>query len=158
MKGVLLVDPPNVTRKHKNQSIWKRVAIIQFPGDETDRLWRWYMKSRYGLELNQPLRQSHVTIINDKFNDDHKWNEFKRKFNHTEFRIEPTKELRSNGEHWWLKVNSNPIIEHLRSYLNLGPPFFQYHLTIGLANERNIEHSKYIQEIITIYDRSINRT
>lgn len=152
MVGRLIIDPPDVTRKHKSQSSWKKVAIIQFPGDDTDKMWRWFLKARYGLELNQPLRQCHITIINDKFNDDNEWKEFKRKFNRTIIEVEPTKELRSNGEHWWLKVNSTPEIESLRAYLNLGEPFFRYHLTIGLANNRNTEHSKYIQRQLIRYD------
>lgn len=152
MKGVLIIDPPDITRKHHKQSSWKRVAIIQFPGDDTDKMWRWYLKSRFGLELNQPLRQCHLTIINDKFNDEIEWKEFKSKFNRMIIEVEPTKELLSNGEHWWLKVNSTPEIESLRSYLRLGEPFFKYHLTIGLANSRNIEHSKYIQRQLIRYD------
>lgn len=152
MVGRLIIDPPDVTRKHKSQSSWKKVAIIQFPGDDTDKMWRWFLTARYGLELNQPLRQCHITIINDKFNDNQKWQEFKNKFNHSKIQIEPTKELRSNGEHWWLKVNSTPEIEAIRAYLRLGEPFFRYHLTIGLANSRNIEHSKYIQRQLIRYD------
>ena len=144
VQGKLIIDPKDVTKKHFRQASWKRVAIIQFPGDDTDKMWRWYLKKRYGLELNQPLRNSHVTIINDKFDDNAKWQEFKMKFNNMAVSIDLSKELRSNGEHWWLKVNSTPQIKDLRDYLNLGEPFFRYHLTIGLANERNIEHSEYI--------------
>jgi len=152
MVGILIIDPPDVTRKHNKQSSWKRTAILQFPGDETDKMWRWYIKKRYGLELNQPLRQCHITIVNDRYQDTAKWNEFKSKFNHTNINIDVSRELRSNGEHWWLRVDENEEIKAIRTFLNLGEPFFKYHLTIGLANSRNIKHSEYIlRQILNYY-------
>jgi len=51
---------------------------------------------------------------------------------------------RSSGQHWWLRVWS-PEAEDIRQALGLSrDPYFGMHLTLGYANERNIEHSKYI--------------
>ena len=41
-------------------------------------------------------------------------------------------------------IVSQEIIEQTREEMGLNDPFFGLHLTIGKANEQNLEHSKYI--------------
>ena len=65
VKGILEFSPEDVTRKHRNQSSWKRVAIIKTDCD-LDRYYAWFLKKRFNLELNKNLRGTHVTFINDK--------------------------------------------------------------------------------------------
>ena len=65
VKGILEFSPEDVTRKHKNQSSWKRVAMIR-TGCDMDRYYAWFLKKRFNLELNRNLRGSHVTFISDR--------------------------------------------------------------------------------------------
>jgi hypothetical protein len=53
-------------------------------------------------------------------------------------------DIGTNGKHWWLNVTSSDA-ENIREFLGLSRiPYFGLHLTIGHANEKNIQHSEYI--------------
>ena len=70
IKGILEFDPINVTKKHDNQSSWKKVAIVRFENDDdTWSYYAWFLKKRFNLNLNKPLRGTHLTIINDIVDD-----------------------------------------------------------------------------------------
>ena len=144
IKTTLEFDPVNLTEKHKKQSDWKRTAICLIEGD-IDKYYSWFLKKRFNLELNRPIRKAHITIINDRVTDDEKYLQAKQVFDGKEivFNYLP-EEIRSNGEHWWLKIY-NTDIEAIREFAGLDrKPHFNLHLTLGYANEKNIYHSEYI--------------
>jgi len=144
IKGILDFTPEDVTRKHKSQSAWKRVAVIKMDGD-LDRYYAWFLKKRFNLELNKNLRGAHVTFISDRL-EKTIFDEASKLFNGKEITFYLELEPRSNGQHWWLRVHS-PEAESIREAMGLSrEPYFGLHLTLGLANERNLEHSKYILE------------
>lgn len=141
-KGILEFSPEDKTRKHKSQSVWKRVAIIKTDCD-LDRYYAWFLKKRFNLELNKNLRRSHVTFINDRLNVD-VFNEASRIFNNKEIDFYLELEPRSNGEHWWLRVYC-PDAENIRETMGLKrDPYFGFHLTLGHVNDKYLDHSKYI--------------
>lgn len=95
--GKIVFNPENKTNKHLMQASWKKVAMIVFEGDITD-YYSWFMKERFSLELNKPLRGAHVTFINDKFEDINKksgtreekellWEELKKKWDGKEIEV-----------------------------------------------------------------------
>ena len=150
VKGILEFSPEDVTRKHKNQSSWKRVAMIRTNCD-LDRYYAWFLKKRFNLELNKNLRGSHVTIISDRLDKDI-FSEASKVFNgkETEFFIEL--DPKSDGKHWWLRVFC-PMAESIREAMGLSrDPYFGFHLTIGHANERNIAHSEYILRVCKMFN------
>jgi hypothetical protein len=143
VKGRLNFSVSDVTRKHKNQSAWKRTAIIQ-TGCDLDRYYAWILKKRFSLDLNKNLRGSHVTIISDRM-EMSVFDEAKRVFSGRDikFFFDP-KDIKSSGKHWWIDVHC-PDAENIRESLGLSRnPYFGFHLTIGHANELNIQHSEYI--------------
>lgn len=143
VKGRLNFSVADVTRKHKNQSVWKRTAIIQTNCD-LDKYYSWILKKRFSLDLNKNLRGSHVTIISDRM-DGGIFDGAKSIFHGKEisFFFDP-KNIKSNGRHWWIDV-SCPDAENIRQSVGLSrTPYFGFHLTIGHANEINIPHSEYI--------------
>lgn len=143
VKGHLNFSVADVTRKHKNQSVWKRTAIIQ-TGCDLDKYYAWILKKRFNLDLNKNLRGSHVTIISDRMDKD-VFEQAKLVFNGKEisFFFDP-KYIKSNGKHWWIDVKC-PDAENIRESIGLDRnPYFGFHLTIGHANEINIQHSEYI--------------
>jgi hypothetical protein len=114
----------------------------------------WFVKTRYNLTLNRPLRGAHISFINDSVRDmgvyADKWDEIKEKYNGTEVTLNLDVDVRTDSKHWWLVVeyeSRKPLLD-IRSELGLGKPYFGMHLTIGYANEKNIEHSKYIHNSI----------
>lgn len=149
LRGRIVFDPEVVTKKHDRQSTWKKVAVVQFDQDEYHSMWRWFMKSRFNLSLNQPLRGSHVTFINDRFSDQQLWDRIKEQYDGQSCCVRISNVLRSNGEHWWLKIFDVPEqFKEIRSLLGIGDYIYPYHYTIGLANHRNKNHSEYIRKIL----------
>jgi hypothetical protein len=146
IKGIIEFDPVNVTKKHNAQSSWKKTAMVKFD-DDTFAYYSWFLEKRFNLKLNKPLRGTHVTIINDKC-DDEIYAQARQMFHGKEITLQydPTL-IRSNDKgHWWLKVYCEDA-RNIRSVMGLTPdPYFGLHLTIGLATHLQLEHSKYITE------------
>jgi len=143
MKGILVFDPINVTKKHNAQSAWKKVAIVKFDCD-LYAYYSWFLKKRFNLFLNKPLRGTHLTFINDIVDDDI-YLKAKEMFDGKEVIVKYDPEIvRSNNKgHWWLKSESLDC-QNIRTVMGLGDPYFGYHITIGLATHLQLEHSKYI--------------
>lgn len=144
LKGKILFDPINVTKKHNNQASWKKTAMVKFECDLWD-YYAWFLKKRFNLTLNKPLRGTHFTIINDIVDND-VYQQARDLFNGREITLfyDP-KDIRSNGSHWWVKVYSDDAM-NIRNVMGLGKPFYGFHITIGLATHLQEEHSKYIVE------------
>lgn len=154
LKGILEFSPEDRTRKHRNQSSWKRVAMIRIDCD-LDRYYAWFIKKRFNLELNKNLRGSHVTIISDKL-DKSIFDEAAKIFNAKEIEFFIDIEARSSGLHWWLRVFC-PMAESIRESMGLSrDPYFGFHLTIGHANSRNIAHSEYILRVCKMFNLTSN--
>jgi hypothetical protein len=151
LKGKIVFDPDNVTRKHNKQKDWKRVAMVTFDGEMTE-YYSWFIERRYGLKLNRPLRGAHVTFVNDSVREikggDAVWEEVRKRWDGKEIDVILNLDVRTNSEHWWMKADETPEFWQIRGELGLGRPFWGLHMTVGYANERNIEHSKYIHGLI----------
>jgi hypothetical protein len=145
MKGILVFDPINVTKKHNAQSAWKKVAIVKFDCD-TYSYYSWFLQKRFNLFLNKPLRGTHLTFINDIVDDDI-YLKAKEMFDGKEVTVkyDPTIVRSNKSGHWWLKAESLDCA-NIRSVMGLGDPYFGYHITIGLATHLQLDHSKYITE------------
>jgi len=145
--GKIKFDPVNVTKKHSKQAAWKRVVVVEFDGD-TYAYYAWFIKNRYGIELNKPLRGTHITIVSDIVDNDI-YEQARKVFDGKELTIEydPT-EVRTNGGHWWLKAYSVDA-ENIRRAIGLDPtPYFGFHLTLGVATHLQLDQSKYIHTLI----------
>jgi hypothetical protein len=145
MKGILVFDPINVTKKHNAQSAWKKVAIVKFDCDAYS-YYSWFLQKRFNLFLNKPLRGTHLTFINDIVDDDI-YLKAKEMFDGKEVTVkyDPTIVRSNKSGHWWLKAESLDCA-NIRSVMGLGDPYFGYHITIGLATHLQLDHSKYITE------------
>jgi hypothetical protein len=147
--GNLVFDPINHTNKHEKQSSWKKHAIIIID-DESCEYYQWFLKKRFNLHLLPPLRKSHVTLINDKYDNQELWDLVKEKYNNKIIDLYLDVDVQSNGKHWFLNVPNEHTeeLDNIRKELNLGSPFFHYHFTIGFPNERNLEFSQYISSFL----------
>lgn len=168
IKGKILFDPIDVTKKHNEQSLWKKVAIITFEGThQTDGIcayYSWFIERRYDIKLNLPLRGAHVTLVNDRSSNIENWEEVKSIYNGKEIEISIDLDARTDSSepnskgHWWLRVlnENNPELMEIRKLLGLNEPFYSFHMSIGYANNRNIEQSKYIHTLIKKYGKEYN--
>ena len=151
IKGKIVFDPINVTKKHNTQSTWKKVAIIKFDCD-TYEYYSWFLKKRFNLFLNKPLRGTHLTFINDIVSDE-VYLQARDMFDGKEITVQydPTLIRSNKSGHWWLKAYSDDA-QNIRNVIGLGDPYFGYHITIGLATHLQLEHSKYITEQCIRFD------
>lgn len=159
--GKIEFEPEDKTKKHEEQSTWKKTALVLLDGDVTD-YYSWFLNKRYNIKLNRPLRRSHVSFINDSIWDlqqngkrsknevNYLWNKTKNKWNGVEIPIMLDLRPRTNDVHWWLNIPNEyrDRLHSIRAELGLGRPFFGLHMSIGHVNEKNIEHSKYIHSLI----------
>lgn len=141
IKGRLIFDVEDRTNKQKSQSSWKKSALVLFE-DDLCEYYSWYLKKRFNLVLNKPLRGSHFTVINDKYDNIELWNKVKSECQGDTVKVFYNTNLRSNIEHWWLKAYSIDGY-NIRQKLGLGRPYFNPHITVGLVNNKNISQSEY---------------
>ncbi len=165
LPGTIYFEPENWTKKHAAQSSWKKIALIMIEGDVCP-YYAWFIKRRYNLELNKPLRNAHVTLINDSIKDlslngkrtieevDELWETLKTKWNKKTVNVLLDLSPRTDDLHWWLNVKDESRIElqSIRDEIGLGKPFWGMHMSIGYANERNIQHSEYIHRTIKRFE------
>lgn len=129
--GKIVFDPPDYTTKHKSQSSWKKIAMVVFDGDMCD-YYAWFIKKRYGIILNPPIRGAHISFINDHVNDlnggfydktksgtekerNHMWEQLKKKYHNTKIEITISTNIQTNGEHVWLRIEH----EHRQDLYNI---------------------------------------
>ena len=145
--GKIEFDPVNVTKKHNKQASWKKTAMVKFDCDIWE-YYSWFLKKRFNLYLNKPLRGTHLTIINDKFDPEteYLYDQGRQLFHGKEIRIQydPTLIRANDKGHWWINAQSDDA-KNIRSVMGLTPdPYFGFHITIGLATHLQLDHSKYI--------------
>jgi len=119
-RGTIIFDPKDRTAKHKAQASWKKIAMIEFGGDMCD-YYAWFIKKRYGITLNAPLRGPHISFINDSIRDLNggfynpkdcgtekerhaMWDALKKKYHKTKIDVVVSTEVQTNGSHWWLRI------------------------------------------------------
>lgn len=158
MRGKIVFDVPNVTRKHNRQSDWKRIAMVMFEGDMA-YYYAWFIERRYGIKLNHPIRGAHVTFVSDSVKGvdggDVKWEEVRKKWDGKEIDVTLNLDARTNVEYWWLRASSESF-SIIREELGIGEPYFSYHMTVGFLNERNMGQSKYIHDLILKFGGEYN--
>jgi hypothetical protein len=162
VEGKIMFDVSDETTKHKNQSSWKRIAMVFIQGDLCP-YYAWFIERRFNLVLNKPLRGAHISFINDSIKEisnngqlsnaevNKLWGEVKKRWDSKKITISLDVDPETDGKHWWLRVSHNEreLLHGIRAELGLGRPFFGLHMTIGYANELNENHSEYIHSINT---------
>jgi hypothetical protein len=146
--GNIVFDPINITKKHFKQGEWKKTAIVQI-NDDIYEYYSWFIKKRYNLVLNKPLRGTHITFINEII-DDNIFIKGKEFFDgkNVEIKYDPTFIRTNEKGHWWLKAYSSDI-ESIRTSLGLNKsPYYGLHITIGNATHLQLEQSLYIKNLI----------
>jgi len=159
--GTIIFDLDDKTKKHKEQSSWKKTAFVLIGGDEC-QYYSWFLEKRYGLKLNIPLRLSHISFINDSMKDlslngqrtneeTHAlWEATKLKWGGKEVPIILDVNPKTDDRVWWLNIphEERGLLQGIREELGLARPFWGMHMSIGYANEKNLPHSIYIHDLI----------
>lgn len=162
--GTIVFDPSNISKKHDKHASWKRVAMLMFDCDMA-AYYAWFIKKRYSIVLQPPMRGTHITFINDSVRDmNGQWESVKKKWNGKQVGVQIGTDVRTDAEFWWLNLAPNETLTSIRTELGLGDPYFKLHLTVGSAVnfrsnspnengsikalEMHEEQSKYIHSLI----------
>lgn len=119
--------------------------IITVP-DDISNYYSWFIRRRYGLKLMPPAWGPHISIIRGEGTklDAINWLLFKQKYHEKKVEFDYDIDVRTNGEHWWLKIY-NDEIKDIREEMGLKrDPFWNLHLTIGSPVPVQMEHSEYL--------------
>lgn len=173
-RGKIVFDPEDKTNKHMNQASWKRMAMVLLEPDLksgekgiTD-YYAWFIEKRYNLKLNRPIRGAHISFINDSVRDmgeyADQWDAVKEKWDGKEIDIYVNLDARTDASepgssgHWWMHIPEEYRTElhAIRAELGLGRPYYGLHMSIGYANEKNIEHAAYIHALLKKYGGNYN--
>jgi hypothetical protein len=147
--GKIKFEPEHVTKKHIKQYDWKRTAIVYTECD-LYLYYAWFIRKRFNLELIRPLRGTHMTFINEVV-DYEKFEEAKKIFDDKPLKFYHGIEPRISDKHIWLRAYSQEA-EEIRIMLGLErQPFFDFHLTLGLINPKQIDQSRHILECCKLY-------
>lgn len=161
LSGKIGFEPENKTKKHSVQSSWKKMAMVYIDGDVTD-YYAWFINRRYNLVLNKPLRGAHISFINDSIKDlsvnntktieqiEIDWEAVKLKWDNKIIPVVINLNPRTDDRTWWFNIphDERTLLQSIRSELGLGKPFWGMHMSIGYANEKNIDHSIYIHNLV----------
>jgi hypothetical protein len=161
LTGRIGFEPEDKTNKHLFQSSWKKIAMVFIEGDVCE-YYAWFLQKRYNITLNKPIRGAHVSFINDSMRDltqnNEKsqeeilqlWEDVKNKWDGKEIDIVLDLNPKTNDRIWWLNIPNEERegLQAIRNELGLGRPYFGMHMSIGYANDKNIEQSVYIHELI----------
>lgn len=161
LTGKIGFEPEDKTNKHLSQSSWKKIAMVFIEGDVCE-YYAWFLQKRYNITLNKPIRGAHVSFINDSMrdltqNNDKSeeeilqlWEDVKTKWDGKEIDIVLDLNPKTDDRIWWLNIPNEERegLQAIRNELGLGRPYFGMHMSIGYANEKNIEQSVYIHELI----------
>ena len=161
LTGRIGFEPEDRTNKHLFQSSWKKIAMVFIEGDVCE-YYAWFLQKRYNITLNKPIRGAHVSFINDSMRDLTQnndkpeeeilqlWEDVKTKWDGKEIDIILDLNPKTNDRIWWLNIpeEEREGLQAIRNELGLGKPYFGMHMSIGYANEKNIEQSVYIHESI----------
>ena len=161
LTGKIGFEPEDRTNKHKAQSSWKKMAMVFIEGDVCE-YYAWFLQKRYNITLNKPIRGAHISFINDSMrdltqNNDKSeeeilqlWEDVKVKWDGKEIEIVLDLNPKTDDRIWWLNIPNEERegLQAIRNELGLGRPYFGMHMSIGYANEKNIEHNVYIHELI----------
>ena len=161
LEGNIRFDVEDKTKKHLNQASWKKIAMVMVDG-EICEYYSWFIKRRYNLSLNKPLRGAHISFINDSMKDLtqngekslelalNAWEETKKKWHGKTVPLVVDLDPRTDGRTWWFNIpnEERELLQSIRTELGLGRPFFGMHMSLGYANEKNIEHSEYLNSLL----------
>jgi hypothetical protein len=149
----------------------RKNGMVEIGGDICS-YYNHYIHKRYGFSLHKPLRNAHVTFINDRASEiNNKWDEVKKKWDGCNIDITinltpVTAVVPLNKDfNFWFEIpeENRSELHSIRGELGLGRPFFGLHLTIGRvidytedkfepgvmkAKSMNTYQAKYIIDLI----------
>lgn len=148
LKFKIQYDPVPLSGKAETMSKpWWMIATCE--GDLTE-YYAWFVKQRTGIMIQRPAWGAHISVIRGEEPPNKElWGKHQGK----EITVIYDPDVRTNGEHWWMRVHSADLLD-IREEIGL-PKFgmFNLHLTIGRPIPRHEETSHYFRRIFNSYNK-----
>lgn len=145
--GYLKFDPKALTFGDKLFKPWWCILILDKDND-IDTYYKWFIFKRYGIKLQRPAFGTHISLIRGEPINEKIWKYYKNKYQNKSFKFNYEVSPRTNGKHWWMKVDCEEI-ENIREemgYSRKGK--FGLHLTLGMPTKYYLQQSYYIYDLI----------
>lgn len=95
----------------------------------------WFKKHYWLDKIQKPKHGSHISVIRGEIIDDVLYHKFWKMYHGQKIELTYSNEIKSNGDYFWLPVQSN-MLENIRLELGLSKlPEFNFHLTLGRLRE-----------------------
>lgn len=121
--GIIKYDPPRPGLR-KKRDWWAIVKVDR----EITRYYRWWVKSRYWIDLCQPSWDAHISIVRGEKPEHHLMHLWKKYDGH-KVNFKYGHDVQQNGHFWFVDVDC-PFLLDIRKELNR-PTNWNLHLTIG---------------------------
>lgn len=139
---ILKYDPKPLTGDAtKMLKSWWLIAFVE---GEVSEYYAWFLKKQTGIILQKPAWGSHVSVVRgeEPVNKD-LW----KKYDNEVITIEYDPDVRTNSDHWWLRVTSERMFD-IREELGLIRKHeLSLHLTLGRPIPRHEVVSEYFHKV-----------
>lgn len=135
---ILRCDPKPL--KGSESKMFKPWWMICYTECDISRYYSWLLHRRTGLILQEPAWGPHISVVRG---EEPPRKDLWTKYDGRQITIEYETDVRTNGEHWWLRIVSEDL-KDIREELGLPRQgAFGLHLTLGRPIPRCVESSYY---------------
>lgn len=140
LKCKMQFDP--VPLSGKAETMFKPWWMIATIDGELTELYAWFLKKRTGIIIQRPAWGAHISVIRgERPPKEELWEKYKLENKEVTIFYDPN--IRTNGDHWWMRVHSSDLLD-VREELGLTRfGSLSLHLTIGRPIPRHEETSDY---------------
>ena len=145
--GKVKFDPQ--ARSGNAAALFKPGWVIVSLDCDIDNYYAWFIKKRYGIRVLSPAWGPHISVVRgfseEGMIDEKIWSNIKEIYHNKEIEFLYDTSPRTNGNHWWLKVESEFLYE-IREKLGIArQPRWNFHLTVGVPHPLDVNYSHMIK-------------
>ncbi len=145
--AILRYDPKPINGSDKMFKPWWLIGFIE--AGELTEYYAWFIRKRTGIILQKPAWGAHISIIRgeEPINKD-LWGKYEGQV----VSLECDPNIRTNGQHWWFRVDSEPIRDIREELGLLRRHPIGLHVTLGRPVPRCESCSEFFSRYFQKFD------
>jgi len=143
--GKIIFDPQPI--KDSTNSMFKPFWIIVTIDDDLREYYSWFLKRRYRITVQRPAWGAHISVVRGEITTQENWEYWKNIYNNKNIEFEHELIPKTNGGHWWLKINCEELFELRTNMEYKKDPHWSFHLTLGMSVPQHQERTLYIMRL-----------